>query len=112
MLSISDRGARIASPALLPKRERLLLDVRIGGYPLRLTGEVLYDIPAGDVPGRELPQAGLLLSSPKPALRKALRYFIERSLVEMACKKTGIAVNDPSLSWFNLVRNPWAGLSE
>lgn len=107
LLSISDRGARIASPALLPKGEHLLLDVRLEGYSLRLTGEVLYDIPAGDVSGREQPQAGLLFRQLKPAVRTALRHFIERSFVERACKKSGIATSDPSLSWFNLVKNPW-----
>jgi hypothetical protein len=111
LLSLSDRGARIISPALLPKRERLLLDIRLEGYPLRLTGEVLYDIPAGDVSGRELPQAGLLFKPPKPALRKALRHFIERRFVDLACQKTGIAASDPSLSWFRLVKNPWEELS-
>lgn len=111
LLSLSDRGARITSPALLPKRERLLLDIQLEGYPLRLTGEVLYDIPAGDVAGREQPQAGLLFKPPKPALRKALRHFIERSFVELACQKTGIAASDPCLSWFRLVKNPWEELS-
>lgn len=111
LLSLSDRGARITCPALLPKRERLLLDIRLEGFPLRLTGEVLYDIPAGDVSGREQPQAGLLFKPSKPALRDALRHYIERSFVERACKKTGIAPSDPSLSWFSLVRNPWAELS-
>jgi hypothetical protein len=111
LLSVSDRGARINCPALLPKREHLLLDLRLDGYPLRLTGEVLYEIPASEASGREQPQAGLLFKPPKPALRKALRHYIERRFVELACQKTGIAASDPSLSWFNLVRNPWGELS-
>lgn len=112
LLSLSDRGARVTCPALLPKQEPLVLDFKLDGYPLRLTAEVLYDIPAGDSPGRELPQAGLLFKAPKPALRQALRHYIERNFVERACAKTGIAANDPSLSWLTLVRNPWAALSE
>lgn len=111
LLSLSDRGARIASPAHLPKGERLQLDFLVERYPLRLTGEVLYDIPAGDVPGHEQPQVGVLFKPPRPALRTALRQFIELSFVEQACKKTGIAASDPSLSWFSLIRNPWQELS-
>ncbi len=107
LLSLSDRGARISCPAHLPKGERLQLDFQLERQFLRLTAEVLYDIPAGDVPGREQPQAGLLFKLPRPALRTALRHFIERSLVEQACKKTGISASDPSLSWFSLVRDPW-----
>jgi hypothetical protein len=112
LLSISDRGARVTCPALLPKREPLILDFKLDNYPLRLTAEVLYDIPAGDSPGREHPQAGLLFKSARPVLRQALRDFIERSFVERACARTGIAGNDPSLSWLSLVRKPWAALSD
>lgn len=110
LLSISDRGARVASPAHLPRGERIQLDFRLGRYPLQVTGEVLYEIPAGDAPGREFPQAGLLFRSIRPALRQALRQFIERSFVEIACGKAGIAPTDPSLSWIDLARNPWKGL--
>lgn len=112
LLSLSDRGARVACPALLPKPEPLILDFKLDSYPLRLTAEVLYDIPAGDSSGREHPQAGLLFKSVRPVLRQALRDFIERSFVERACAKTGIAGNDPSLSWLSLVKNPWAALSD
>jgi hypothetical protein len=111
MLSLSDRGARISSPAHLPRGERLQLDFQLERHSLRLTGEVLYEIPAGDIPGREQPQVGLLFRPPKPALRMALRHFIERSFVESACKNTGIAFSDPSVSWFNLVKNSWKELS-
>lgn len=112
LLSLSDRGARVACPALLPKREPLILDFKLECYPLRLTAEVLYDIPAGDSSGREHPQAGLLFKAARPVLREALRHYIERSFVERACAKTGIAANDPSLSWLSLVKNPWAALSD
>lgn len=111
LLSLSDRGARLASAAHLPKGEKIQLDFRLAKYPLRLSAEVLYEIPAGDSPGREQPQAGLLFKPPRPALRLALRQFIERSYVERACAKTGIAVNDPSLSWIGLVKNPWEKLT-
>lgn len=110
LLSISDRGARISSAAHLPRGEKLRLDFCLDRYPLRLAAEVLYEIPAGDSPGREQPQVGLLFKSPQPALRTALRQFIERSFVNQACAKIGVAASDPSLSWFNLVRNPWQDL--
>ena len=110
LLSISDRGARVSSPALLPKGERLNMDFKLDNYPLRLTAEVLYDIPAGDVAGRETPQAGLLFRPLRPALRLALRQFIERRFVETAASKVGIAMNDPCLSWLTLTQNPWRTL--
>lgn len=112
LLSLSDRGARVACPATLPKGESLQLDFRLRNYPLRLTAEVLYDIPAGDAPGREHPQAGLLFKPLRPELRLALRHFIERSFVDLACGKTGIAASDPCLSWLDLTRKPWAGLPD
>lgn len=112
LLSISDRGARVDCPAALPKGERIILDFKLGSYPLRVSADVLYDIPAGDVAGREHPQAGLLFNPLKPALRAALRQFIELAFVERACSAAGVDANDPGLSWFALTRNPWAGLAE
>ena len=111
VVSLSDRGARVACPAMLPRGEPLTLDFKLGCYPLRLTGEVIYDIPAGDGQGKEFPQAGLMLRSIRPPLRKALRDFIQRSYVERACTRVGTGFDDPSLSWFDLVDNPWADLS-
>lgn len=110
LLSLSERGARVSCPALLPRQEPVRLDFKLGGYPLRLTGESLYDIPAGDSSGREYPQAGLLFRSVRPALRQALRRFIERSHVERACAQVGVHPGNPSLSWFTLSENPWADL--
>ena len=112
LLSVSDRGARIACPARLPRGESLQLDFKLDGYPLRLTAEVIYEVPAGDGSGREHPQAGLLFRPLRPVLRLALRHFIERTFVERACAQTGIAENDPGLSWLNLVPNPWVDLAD
>jgi hypothetical protein len=111
ILSLSDRGARVACPAMLPRGEPLTLDFKLGWYPLRLTGEVIYDVPAGDGQGKELPQAGLMLRSVRPSLRKALRNFIQRSYVERACAQIGTGFDNPSMSWFDLADNPWADLS-
>ena len=110
MMSISDRGARITCPALLPKGEQLQLDFKLENYPLRVSAEVLYDIPAGDGSGREHPQAGLVFLQLKPALHQALRRFIERCLIDLGCAKSGVAPNDPCLSWFDLNRTSWTTL--
>ena len=110
LLSVSDRGARVTCPARLPRGEPLQLDFELDGYPLRLAAEVIYEIPAGDGSGREDPQAGLIFRPPRPALRLALRHFIENSFVARACARTGIVGNDPSLSWLKLVPDPWEGL--
>lgn len=111
LLSVSDRGARIACPALLPRGEALQLDFKLDGYPLRVSAEVIYDIPAGDGSGREHPQAGVIFRPLVPARRDALRHYIENCFVARACAQTGIAENDASLSWFKLVQNPWRALS-
>ena len=110
MLSISDRGARITCPALLPKREQIQLDFKLENYPLRVSADVLYEIPAGDGSGREHPQAGLVFHSLKPALGQALRRFIERSFVDLGCSKSGISPIDPCLSWLDLNRTNWTTL--
>ena len=110
MLSISDRGARVTCPAMLPKGEQLQLDFKLENYPLRVSAEVLYDVPAGDGSGREYPQAGLVFLPLKPALRQALRRFIERSFVDHGCAKSGVAPNDQCLSWLDLNQTNWATL--
>jgi hypothetical protein len=111
LLSVSDRGARIACPARLPRGESLQLDLKLDGYPLRLAAEVIYEVPASDGSGGEHPQAGLIFRPQRPALRQALHHFIENSLVARICARTGIAGNDPSLSWLKLVSDPWEDLA-
>ena len=95
----------------MPTGESLELDFKLDGYPLRFTAEVVYVIPAGEGSGREHPQAGLLFQPIKPALRQSLRHYIESSFIERARVQAGIAEHDASLSWFDLVSNPWAELS-
>ena len=112
LLSVSDRGARVSCPAQLPRGESLQLDFKLDGYPLRLTAEVIYEIPAGDGSGRKHPQAGLLFRPLRPVLRLALCHFIERTFVKRACEQAGVAENDPGLSWLNLVANPWVDLAD
>lgn len=112
LLSVSDRGARVSCPASLSKGAGLQLGFKLDGYPLHVTAEVIYEIPAGDSPGREHPQAGLLFKPLRPSLRQSLRHFIELSFVSRACAKVGVDGGDASLSWFDLVDNPWAELDD
>ena len=110
LVSLSDNGARIACPAVLPKGEPLLLDFKLDNFPLRLHGEVLYDIPPGDTEHNKEPQAGLLFKPIDPQLRQALRAYIETCCLQRACAATGISPHDPALSWFERVASPWAAL--
>ncbi len=111
LISLSDHGARIACPAILPKGEVLALDFKLDHFPLRLHGEVLYDIPPGDTEHNKEPQAGLLFKSLDPELRQALRSYIENCCLQRACAVTGISPQDPALSWFERVDSPWSHLT-
>lgn len=111
LLSLSDSGARIACPAALPKGELLILDFKLDNFPLRINGEVLYEIPPGDTEGHKDPQAGLVFKPISPEWRQALRHYIEQCSLQRACTETGISPHDPALSWFERVGSPWAGLN-
>ena len=110
LISLSDHGARIACPALLPKGEPVILDFKLDNFPLRLHGEALYDIPPGDTEHNREPQAGILFKPVAPELRQALRYYIENCCLQRACAVAGISPQDPALSWFQQVASPWASL--
>jgi len=108
LISLSDSGARITCPAILPKGEPLILDFKLDSVPLRLHGEVLYDIPPGDTEHNKEPQAGLLFKPIDPELRQALRAYIESYYLQRACAETGISSRDPALSWFEQAATPFA----
>jgi hypothetical protein len=110
LLCLSERGGRIACPTTLPNGELLQLAVQLGDYPLRATAQVIYTIPAGDLPGSAPPQAGLLFRPLPPALGEAIHCHVERSLVERACRQVGLASDDPAVAWFDTVAAPWAAL--
>lgn len=110
LLSLSERGGRVAVPVLLTNGEMLELTVELGGYLLQVAAQVIYTIPAGDLPGRQPPQAGLLFRPLPPELGEAIHHHVERSLVERACRQVGLASDDPALGWFDTVTEPWARL--
>jgi hypothetical protein len=110
LISLSDHGARIACPAVLPKGESILLDFKLDNFPLRLNGEVLYEIPPGDTESHKEPQAGLLFKPLAADLRQALRHYVEQCSLQRACAEAGISRHDPALSWFEQVASPWSGL--
>lgn len=112
LLSLSERGGRIACPAPLPNGEMLQLAVHLGGYPLHVAAQVIYTIPAGDLPGSSPAQAGLLFRPLSPELGQAIHRYVERSLVEQACRQVELASDDPVLDWFDTVAAPWAELPE
>jgi hypothetical protein len=110
LLSLSERGGRVACPVPLPNGELLQLAVQLGEYPLLVAAQVIYTIPAGDLPGSAPPQAGLLFRPLPPVLGEAIHRHVERSLVERACRQVGLASDDPALAWFDTVAAPWAAL--
>jgi hypothetical protein len=110
MISLSERGGRVAVPALLTKGEMLQLTVQLDGYLLATAAQVIYTIPAGDLPGGQPPQAGLLFRPLPPQLGEAIHHHVERSLLERASRQVGIASDDPAFSWFDTVAAPWAKL--
>jgi len=110
LISLSDNGARITCPAVLPIGEPLILDFKLDNVPLRLQGEVLYEIPPGDTEHYKEPQTGLLFKPIDAELRQMLRTYIETCCLQRACAETGVLPNDPALSWFEQVVNPWTNL--
>jgi hypothetical protein len=102
MVSLSDRGARIDCKQELPRGKQLHLELALAGRVISLSAEVLYCLPAGDSPGRELPQVGILFKPNDQQLINRLRHYVEKTCIETACVREGIACNDPSISWFDL----------
>ena len=110
LISLSERGGRVAVPALLTNGEMLQLTVQLDGYLLATAAQVIYTIPAGDLPGGQPPQAGLLFRPLPQQLGEAIHHHVERSLLERASRQAGIASDDPAFSWFDTVVAPWAKL--
>lgn len=108
MYSLSDRGARIAAPVHLAKGEPVHLDFFLGRQNMQIEGEVLYDIPEGDTPGREHAQVGVLFKLLPDPVRLVLRRHIERMTLKQACDRCGVSPASPSLSWFDRGTSPWS----
>ena len=110
LVSISERGGRVAGPARLPMGETLQLTVNLDGYLLQAAAQVIYAIPAGDLPGGPPPQAGLLFKPLRAELAQALHRHVERTLLSRAAMLVGLADADPAWRWFDTVADPWSGL--
>jgi len=111
LLCLSVRGSRIACYASLPIGESWQLNATLGGYPLQIRAEIIYIIPPGDVPGKEQSQYGMQFKPFPPELCRAVCRYVEGILVERACEQTGIANDDPVLTWFDTSAKPWGDLS-
>jgi len=102
LASISDRGGRLNCGREIPRGTELTLEVRLNGETLRIPSEVLYCVPAGDLPGRLQPQIGILFKPADGAMFELLKRYIERTCIEYACAREEIALHDPCLSWLDL----------
>lgn len=110
LVSLSNRGGRMTCPVALPTGTSLFVEVRLGGRIERLPAEVIYCIPAGDTAGREQTQIGVVFKPEDVQFYWMLQRFIEKTCLESACVRAGIAFNDPCVSWFDVDANPWEGL--
>ena len=108
LISLADRGGRILCQNEIQRGTMLHLEAKIAGKLLQLPAEVLYCIPAGDTPGRSLPQVGILFRPTDGRLINMLRRFIEKVCVESAIAREGLSPNEQCLSWVDFVDDPWA----
>jgi hypothetical protein len=102
LVSLSDRGGRLTCAREIPRGTGLTLEVKLGGEILRTPSEVLYCIPAGDLPSRLQPQIGVLFKPDNVEMFELLKRFIEKTCIECACAREGISLNDPCLSWLDV----------
>jgi hypothetical protein len=86
----------------------LQLETNLAGKFLQLPAEVLYCLPAGDVLRSSRPQIGVLFKPTDDRVIDMLRCHIEKICVAAACAREGIPLNDPCLSWVDLIDDPWA----
>ncbi len=105
--SLSGRGARLICPEEPPPGESLAIEVVLGVRSLYLPGEVLYQLPAGDVSGKRAVQLGVLFRLDDAWLSATLALYVERVCAEKACALAGITPQDACLSWLALPSDPW-----
>ncbi len=108
LLSLSGRGGRIACAQEIPRGRSLHLHVTLAGRTQSLAAEVIYSVPAGDAQVSAQPQVGLLFKSFANQQFEMLRNFIEKTCIERACAREGIALHDPCLSWLDMPADPWS----
>lgn len=102
LASISDRGGRLNCAREIPRATELTLEVSLDGKSLRIPSEVLYCIPAGDLPGRLQPQIGVLFKPADVTMFELLKRYIEKTCIEYACAREEISLHDPCLSWLDM----------
>jgi hypothetical protein len=102
LVSLSDRGGRLACAKEIPRGTELTLEVKLEGEILRIPSAVLYCIPAGDSSSRLEAQIGVLFKPTNVEMFERLKRFIEKNCIECACAREGISLNDPCLSWLAL----------
>jgi len=107
LLSLSDRGGRIECPMELSRGGLLHLDLNLAGKRLRIPAEVLYCIPSGDSPGHLQPQVGILFKPDRERDFNLIRHYVLKTCIETACARSGVAFNDPCVSWLELPDDPW-----
>ncbi|MDT8440150.1 MAG: PilZ domain-containing protein [Desulfuromonadales bacterium] len=106
LISLSDRGGRLVFEQTLPSRQELTLEIRLGRQLLRQPCTVLYSIPAGDTPGRQQPQLGLLFKPVTTETCQTIRQYIEHLCLERALSRLGLDPQHPVTSWFDLGGTP------
>ena len=107
MVSLAERGGRFVCQDELQRGTVLQLEMQVAGKLLQLPAEVLYSIPAGDSSCRSLPHVGVLFRPTDDRLITMLRRFIEKTCVESACAREGIALDDPCLRRVDYIDDPW-----
>lgn len=107
MVSLAERGGRFVCQDELQRGTVLQLEMQVAGKLLQLPAEVLYSIPAGDSSCRSLPHVGVLFRPTDDRLITMLRRFIEKTCVESACAREGIALDDPCLRRVDFIDDPW-----
>jgi hypothetical protein len=102
LVSLSDRGGRILHAHEVPRGKQVKLGLKMEGERLLVPAEVIYCVPAGDSPGRQQPNVGVLFKPERKQLIDRIRHFIEKSCLERACEKAGISRKDSCLSWIDV----------
>jgi hypothetical protein len=86
--------------------------VVLGDRRLRLPAEVLYTLPAGDVPAFKDPQAGVLFKPIDLQIFEGISRFVECVCLQQACCRAGLPVTAACASWVEVPRNPWSVLPD
>ena len=102
ILSLSDRGCRVAYDYELPAKQSMTIEFRLGERRMRLVAQALYCIPAGETSSRAKPQIGLQFKPIDPVLCEVLRACIELRCLERAMKKIGVDLTHSVRSWFDI----------